>query len=232
MRKLLIGVLMMSVAAWAVFGQQGIIKEVFGTVELKHAGSDVFVAAAVGDMVAEQTLVSTGFKSQALITVGNSTIAVQPLTRLSLTEIATIQGGERVNVNLSTGRVRANVTPPMGGQTEFTVASPMATASVRGTVFEFDTINLRVNEGTVAYSGSRGRPMLVGAGNTSTVNPVTGRAVDPIVVAGAELLPPAPVGSSNENRPVKGPVAVSPEAAVSSEAAVSPEVEFTLITGY
>jgi hypothetical protein len=96
----------------------------------------------------------------------------------------------------------------------------MVTASVRGTVFEFDTINLRVNEGTVAYSGSRGRPMLVSAGNASTVDLVSGRVADPIVVAGAELLPPAPMGSSSENRPVKEP------------AAVSSEIEFTLTTGY
>jgi hypothetical protein len=220
MRKLLVVLLMMSVTAWAVFGQQGTVKEVFGTVELKHAGSGAFVAAAVGDIVAEQTIVSTGFKSRALIGVGDSTIAVQPLTRLSLTEIATIQGTERVNVRLNTGRVRAEVNPPLGGKTEFTVVSPMATASVRGTVFEFDTINLRVNEGTVAYSGSRGRPMLVGAGNASTVDPVSGRAADPIIVAGAELLPPSPVGLSNENRPVKEPVAVSSE------------IEFTLTMGY
>jgi hypothetical protein len=213
--KIFLAVLLMSISSWGVFGQQGIIKEVSGIVEIKHPGSAAFVPAASGDSVEENAIVSTGFKSRAFIAVGSSVIAVQPLTRLSLTEIVTIQGTERINVNLSTGRVRAEVNPLMDGKTEFSVMSPMATASVRGTVFEFDTVNLRVNEGTVAYSGSKGRPVMVGAGNSSAVNLASGRPADPVATSVAELLPPTPVGQSNENRPVKDPVATSPDVAFS-----------------
>jgi hypothetical protein len=216
-RMIVVLLFLMSIAA---FAQQGIIREAIGTVELKQPGAAEFVLAKVGDPVVEATIVSTGFKSRALISVGNSTIAVQPLTRLSLTEITTAQQTERVAINLSTGRVRADVNPPLGGKTDFSVQSPMVTASVRGTIFEFDTMNLMVFDGTVAFAGSRGRPMLVGAGNTSTVDTVSGRVADPLVTAAAQLLPPSPVGTSTENRPA------------SESIAPSQEVEFTVTTGY
>jgi hypothetical protein len=67
---------------------------------------------------------------------------------------------------------------------------------VRGTSFEFDTQSLRVFEGTVAFSGSRGAAMPVGAGFTSEVSD-KGRAADPIETYIEELLPPPITGSGS-----------------------------------
>ena len=185
------------VAAAMVFGQNGVIKELMGTVELKQAGQAVFVPAKVGDAVAKDTIVSSGFKSTALITVGSTVITVRPLTRLSLAEISSAAGTQTINVSLQAGRVRVDVNPPAGTRAITTVQSPVATASVRGTSFELDTRNLSVQEGTVAYKGKKGAVMLVSAGSASLVSE-DNKAVDPMVKAVTELLPPLPSGVRSE----------------------------------
>ena len=178
-----------------VFGQNGVIKELAGTVELKRAGQAAFVPARAGDTVARDTIVSTGFKSTALISIGSTVITVRPLTRLSLAEISSSAGSETINVNLQTGRVRVDVDPPAGTRANATVHGPSATASVRGTSFEFDTREVRVLKGVVAFNGRKGGVMLVSAGSSSKTSE-TNKATDPIVTTAAELLPPSPVGSN------------------------------------
>jgi hypothetical protein len=179
---------------WTVFGQQGNIRETTGTVEIKNPGAAAFVAAKPGDPVTADTIISTGFKSGAVIVLGSSTVNVRPLTRLTLAEITSAGNAEQVGLNIQTGRVRVEVKPPAGTKTDFTVRSPTATASVRGTEFFFDTVNLTVSEGTVQYAGRRGRSVPVGAGGSSQIDPVSGRSVDPVAIATASLLPPGPAG--------------------------------------
>jgi hypothetical protein len=65
---------------------------------------------------------------------------------------------------------------------------------VRGTSFEFDTINLSVNEGTVAFSGNLGPAEMVKAGGESFIK-VDGDPADPIGTKADSLLPSAPVGT-------------------------------------
>jgi hypothetical protein len=184
--------------AGAVYAQEtASFREVTGTVEIKAPGSGNWVNAAAGDRIEKSTLISTGFKSSAVVLVGNSVIMVQPVTRLSLEEILRNQGNEQVNLYLHSGRIRADVNPPAGGTSAFTVRSPIATASVRGTSFEFDTENLKVVEGRVLYSLANGRGTYVAEGGTSYVDETSNTVVSPFEVA-AELLSPAlpPGGAS------------------------------------
>ena len=174
--------------------QNGVITDLTGTVELKASGRSDFVPAKAGDTLAKDTIVSTGFRSTALIKVGSTVLTVRPLTRLSLSEIASAEGTETINVSLQTGRVRADVKPPSGVKAVMTVQSPIATASVRGTSFEFDTLSITVLEGTVAFQGSHGSEMLVGAGSTSEIG-VNNKPADPMETFTAELLPLPPAGN-------------------------------------
>ncbi|MDR2900086.1 MAG: FecR domain-containing protein [Treponema sp.] len=171
-----------------VFGQSGVIRELSGTVEIKPAGQTAFVPAKVGDEIAENTIVSTGIRSTALVAAGSTLITVRPLTRLSLAEISSAAGTETINVSLQTGRVRVAVNPPPGTKASMSVRGPSATASVRGTSFEFDTRNLFVDTGTVSFQGSKGGTMLVSAGATSTISG-DGKAADPIETAAIALVP-------------------------------------------
>ena len=138
-----------------LFAQNGIIKELTGTVEIKRPGETVFSAAKAGMPVAKDTIISTGFKSIALVEMGSTEILVRALTRLSLEELSRTAGTETVNVSLQTGRVRVDVNPPAGSRAAMTLRGPNATASVRGTSFEFDTYTLNVLEGTVAFMNNR-----------------------------------------------------------------------------
>ena len=193
MKKLFLTVFLMGSALYA-FAQNGIIRELSGEVELRQAGSVEFVPAAVGSEVAPDTIVSTGFRSNAIIEIGSATLTVRPLTRLSLTEIRAAAGAESTSVNLQAGRVRVDVRPPAGTTAGFTIQSPSATASVRGTSFEVDARSVRVIEGTVSFRGAAGVQVMVQAGGESVVD-VGGRTADPVQNIFQALSPPTPVGA-------------------------------------
>jgi hypothetical protein len=154
----------------------------------------------VGDRITKNTLVSTGFRSTAVLVLGESVITVRPVTRLSLEEIIRNQSGEQINLRLQTGRIRAEIKPPAEGGITFTVKSPIATASVRGTSFEFDTETLRVAEGRVVYSLDNGRAVYVVSGGLSYVDESNHTVISPFDAA-AELLVPAPPPGSGSGGP-------------------------------
>ena len=194
MKKTVLALLMIF-AALSVFAQNGVLRELSGTVELKNAGSSSFVAANVGDQVAQDTIISTGFKSTALVEIGSTQIAVRPLTRLTLTEIRSSSGAETLNVNLAAGRVKVDVNPPAGTRASTSVTSPSATASVRGTSLLMDLLNCRTLEGTVDYKQLQGiYSYLVTAGLIASVGP-DGNIIDPVMAYFASLKPKPPTGS-------------------------------------
>jgi hypothetical protein len=179
--------------------ESAFFREVSGTVEIMAPGSGAWVRAAAGDGIEKNTLVSTGFRSSAVVVMGNSVIMVRPLTRLNLDEITANQNEEQVHLSLQTGRIRAEVKPPAGGKTDFTVRSPIVTASVRGTAFEFDTENLRVDEGRVVYSLDNGRRTSVAAGGMSYVDVTGNTVISPFEAAAGFLRPALPPGSGSGN---------------------------------
>ena len=173
--------------------EAGILKEIFGTVELKAVGG-AFIPAKNGDQVLEDTVISTWFKSNALLEVGSTLIAVRPLTRLTLTEIRLSYGSETLNVNLQAGRVRVDVKPPAGTRASMSISSPVATASVRGTSFEFDTQSLYVHEGNVSFKGSYGQEISIITGDRVALGE-NGSVTNPISQGSSGLRPQAPNGA-------------------------------------
>jgi len=159
-------VLFLLVIGVSIFAQNGVIRDLSGTVELKIAGAAAYTPAKAGDSIARDTVISTGFKSSALVEVGNAIIVVRPLTRLTLTEISSSAGNETLNMNLQAGRVRVDVNPPAGTKASLSITSPSATASVRGTSFEFDTQSVRVGSGIVGFKGNQGYEVQAPAGST------------------------------------------------------------------
>jgi ferric-dicitrate binding protein FerR (iron transport regulator) len=127
--------------------------------------------------------------------INGSALTVHALTRLSLEELVQSAGSGKAEINLRAGRVRAEVNPPpAGGSVSFVVKSPTATASVRGTVFEFDGLRLKVDEGRVHIEGNSGSGTTVGAGQTARVDAATGRTAGAGETAREELTPPLPAG--------------------------------------
>jgi hypothetical protein len=187
-------------SALSAFAQSGVIKDITGTVELKPAGAGNYTPASAGALVMADTVISTGFKSAALVEVGSALIAVRPLTRLTLTEISVSSGMATINVNLQAGRVRVDVNPPAGARASVTVSSPVATASVRGTSFEFDTRNLRVNSGNVIFQGTRREGTLITAGFSSSTDQ-NGRAINPAGFGADAYRPQMPSGTQDNASP-------------------------------
>jgi hypothetical protein len=201
MRKL--AVLLLMAGAAALYGQNGggtrvVIRELFGTVEVKAPGAQEWTAATVGQELERAGMISTGFKSGAVLAMGDSLLSVRPLTRLTVEELESRSGNERVNISLQTGRLRAEVKAPPGGKTEFTVYTPSASASVRGTVFEFDGTELRVEEGKVHLTGGDTSGTYVGVGHRVTTDPETGRTAGVTETIREELTPSLPAGMQPE----------------------------------
>ena len=163
--------------------QTATVTEVAGKVECKLPGND-WKTAKVGDTVPAGSCISTGFKSTAIIKTESATLTVKPVTRLSLEELIKSEGTTKTQMFLMAGRVKAEVTPKEGEKAEFKVKSPTATASVRGTGFEFDGQNLLVDHGAVQFeSGSGiGIPKMVASGEFSTISQM-GTVTTPVAVA-------------------------------------------------
>jgi hypothetical protein len=209
-------------ASPGIFGQQqnqAVIREMAGTVEVKRADSAAWETASKGQILELDTVISTGFRSTAVIALGNSLITLRPLTRLTILELFQNQDGEKVDLNLQTGRVKADVKTQEAGNTEFIIRSPNSTSSVRGTTFEFDTLSIVVIQGTVEFTGISGAPrisddsgvsavswifeestisgppQLIDAGGFSQVDEYTGRVSLPPAELSGELKPEPPIGS-------------------------------------
>ncbi|MDR0623786.1 MAG: FecR family protein [Treponema sp.] len=166
MKKIFMTLLIAGLSA-PVFAQTAVLREVSGTVEVKRSAGAGWTRAAAGMRLERNMVISTGFKSTAFISLGNSSIAVRPLTRMSIEDLAASQGSETAAFFLQAGRIRAKVNPPVeGGKVNFQVRSPTATASVRGTEFDMDSSNVKMYSGAVAFAGGDGVPAIVGAGQS------------------------------------------------------------------
>lgn len=173
------------------------ITEIAGKVECKLPKAD-WKPAKAGDILPPGSLISTGFKSTAIITMESATLTVKPVTRLSIEELIKSEGTTKTQMFLMTGRVRAEITPKEGEQAEFRVKSPTATASVRGTGFEFDGYNLIVDHGVVQLKSelALGVPQLVAAGQFSTIDK-TGKATEPVPATDGSSIPAAVILARN-----------------------------------
>lgn len=172
---------------------RGVLTQLSGTVEIKAPGAAAWTKAAAGAVLEPNTGISTGFRSTAVIEIGGSTITVRPLTRLTLEELTRKENTQEVQVYLAAGRVQANVTPPAGMRTDLTVRGPSATASVRGTDFYFNTVDLVVDKGLVAFVGGDMSSILVSRGQSSSVDENGGAGL-PALTENENLRPPLPVG--------------------------------------
>ncbi|GAB1484635.1 FecR domain-containing protein [Treponema sp.] len=170
MKKLMIIGAFASLVLSMVSAQEAEFSELNGKVEYQVPGKD-WRPARQGDKIGKGTLVSTGFKSNVILKIGNTSINIKPITRLTLEEIIRTEGGTQTQLFLLSGRIKADVPPQANQKTEFRIKSPTATASVRGTEWEFDGINLLVFRGTVQMMTSSGQSRLVRIGEFTYITP-------------------------------------------------------------
>ncbi|MCR4789507.1 MAG: FecR domain-containing protein [Treponemataceae bacterium] len=140
MKKLICAFLILALAFTAVFAQnmKASVVSVTGKVE-RQIGED-WIPLNVGDSLEAGTLISTGFKSNATIKFDGSVLDLAPLSRLTLSQLIEQEGSRDSSVYLDAGKIKANIKSSDNKRVNFTVNSPVATASVRGTAGEVDVL--------------------------------------------------------------------------------------------
>lgn len=111
--------------------EKALVEEVSGKVEVKL--DNKWVPVQVGQEFDTGVMISTGFKSSAKLKIAGAKITLQPLTRMAISEITNTEDTDGSEVFLDAGTIVADVKPLENKRARFTVRSPAATASVRGT---------------------------------------------------------------------------------------------------
>lgn len=155
---------------------QAEFSEVNGKVEIQTTSGGAWESAEVGMTIDNDTMISTGFNASATITMGASTVTVNQLTRMVFEEIVERSDTVETRLNLNVGRMSAKVRSSDGRSQDFVVRSPISTAAVRGTGFNYDGEELDVVEGEVIFTNRFGQQRAVSRGQKSTT---TGEAGSP-----------------------------------------------------
>ena len=134
---------------------EGQVVTVNGKVEIQDTGG-VWKTLKAGDPLTAGSMISTGFKSEATLKLGASILTVRPLTRMTLTQLVEKEDIVNTELYLEVGNVKAEVNSLNNKKNGFTVKSPVATASVRGTIFEIGE-DLVITKGVVVFSTPLGQ---------------------------------------------------------------------------
>jgi hypothetical protein len=149
---------------------EAVVQAVSGRVEVMQPGR-AWVAAVPGMKLSLGASVSTSFQSEATLALGASLLQVRPLTRMRLDQLARQGNTVSTELSLRVGRVRAEVKGAEGLLQDFKVRSPISTAAVRGTTFDYDGVNTDVEDGVVNLSNNQsGQGTSVGAGEQGSVS--------------------------------------------------------------
>lgn len=109
---------------------------------------------AVGDSLKGGDMIQTGFKSSVVIKAKNSIINVSPLTRMTVEQLSENSDKDNVRLFVKTGGITSDVKKTDIKKIGFTVRTPVATASVRGTEFsvqnKFNSTDIDTFRGSVA----------------------------------------------------------------------------------
>lgn len=108
-----------------------IVNSVVGKVEVQV--NESWIQVKNGDILSSGSVISTGFKSSAVLYIGDSLIEVRALTRLTIEEIVEQNQNYNTTMFLDAGSIKADIKKSENKRVGFKVRTTVATASVRGT---------------------------------------------------------------------------------------------------
>lgn len=154
MKKIFIA-LIIAVFTMSVYGLEAKVVSVEGKAQVQRTNG--WVDLKPGMRLAKGDLVQTGYKSQVLVTLTgsneNSKLTIGPLSRLTIEQLTETSAGDKTSVHLATGSVKSEIKKTQDRRAGYTVRSPVATASVRGTTVlvkcGFDSTDVVTIEGSV-----------------------------------------------------------------------------------
>lgn len=124
-----------------------------GKVEILEGG--MWILVEEGDIIQERgAVISTGFKSNAVVSVKGTNFTLGPLTRITIENMVAMENKDSTQIYIDSGSLKANVSSSDGRKVGFKVRSAVATASVRGTEFKVTSSGrLSVTQGLVSFGG-------------------------------------------------------------------------------
>mgnify|MGYP001771726029 FL=1 len=124
-----------------------------GKVESLEGG--MWIPVEEGDIIQERgAVISTGFKSNAVVSVKETNFTLGPLTRITIENMVAMENKDSTQIYIDSGSLKANVSSSDGRKVGFKVRSAVATASVRGTEFKVTSSGrLSVTQGLVSFGG-------------------------------------------------------------------------------
>lgn len=103
-----------------------------GKAEVQKNGT--WTALKAGSTLQKGDVIQTGFKSELILKIKNTTVTVAPLSRITIEQLAAKSDKDDTRLFLDTGSLKSDVKKTEDRRVGFTVRSPVATASVRGTI--------------------------------------------------------------------------------------------------
>ncbi len=144
-----------------------------------------------GMTLAEGATIVTGVNSEAVLDINGNRLTVRSLSNMRISSASANAGVSNAQVNLQRGSVTSEVNRIQGVRTNFRVATPVATSSVRGT------------RHTVTYGPETGMRVEVEHGEVDVASPSGGSvAVTPAVTfnqSSGEREPAALNGDARDN---------------------------------
>lgn len=143
------------------FSIEAKVISVSGKAQVQKSG--VWKNISVGDVLSKGNLIQTGFKSQVVFSIKsnneNSKITVNQLSRITIEQLMEDNSGDTTSVFVTTGSVKSEIKKTTDFRTNYTVRSPVATASVRGTELTlsngFRCSSVATHQGNVAVSKTK-----------------------------------------------------------------------------
>ena len=208
-------ILLMIFATSAVSALDGEIVAVSGKVEYND-GSGVWKPAKTGGIISAGSIISTGFKSEATVKLGTSILSIRPLTRMTLRQLVERDDVVDTEVYLDVGKVKAEVNSLNNKKNGFSVKTPVATASVRGTVYEVSDREVRVLSGNVVCTTRRGVSYSLRPGAVLKIEKKSVKTLRRILSAGMGSITLSSLPSAETTSPIiealGGPASKKPEA--------------------
>jgi len=148
MKKLFVLIMFFSITVF-LYAENSYAEIISFVGKAEYQENSEWKALEQGLKLKQGTIISTGFKSSVVLKIGNSNFTIAPLTRITISKLIENDSNYDTEVKLATGKLKMDVKPVSAGKSsKFTVKSPVATASIRGTSGEFSA-----GGKLVAYTG-------------------------------------------------------------------------------
>lgn len=126
-------------------------------VQYEYPTNNVWENVNVGDILHKKAIIKTGFNSNATFSFGKSRVVMGPITRITVEQaVSNLSEDAETSIFIDRGKTFCTVNSERKDRKiNFTVRSPVAAASVRGTKFYFYSNGyIKCYEGSVSVSKS------------------------------------------------------------------------------